>query len=257
MTLLITTSWDDGHPSDLRLAELLERYQIKATFYVPQRSQRELLDTHDLQQLAKRFELGAHGLDHLPLTAQSDEQAERQISGSRDWIEQLTGTRCTVFCPPLGKFCRRHRTMIAKAGFLGFRTVELGASRTVELGASTKGAAVNQLIELPTTLQAYPHSRRTLVANALRRGRLRRALTAAIQPPPTTWSELAAASFNRDMQSSPVHFYHLWGHSWELDECDLWDSLEQVLQRCQVAVQQGRARCVTNGELVRHLGGNG
>jgi len=31
----ITTSWDDGHPMDLRVAALLAKYGIAGTFYVP------------------------------------------------------------------------------------------------------------------------------------------------------------------------------------------------------------------------------
>ena len=31
----ITTSWDDGHPLDLRVAELLAKYGLQGTFYVP------------------------------------------------------------------------------------------------------------------------------------------------------------------------------------------------------------------------------
>jgi SAM-dependent methyltransferase len=31
----ITTSWDDGHPTDLRVAALLAKYGIAGTFYVP------------------------------------------------------------------------------------------------------------------------------------------------------------------------------------------------------------------------------
>lgn len=31
----ITTSWDDGHPLDLRVAELLSEYHLQGTFYVP------------------------------------------------------------------------------------------------------------------------------------------------------------------------------------------------------------------------------
>jgi hypothetical protein len=35
----ITTSWDDGHPSDLRVAELLIKHGLRGTFYVPMTAQ--------------------------------------------------------------------------------------------------------------------------------------------------------------------------------------------------------------------------
>ena len=35
----ITTSWDDGHPLDFRIAELLSEYRLRGTFYVPMESE--------------------------------------------------------------------------------------------------------------------------------------------------------------------------------------------------------------------------
>jgi peptidoglycan/xylan/chitin deacetylase (PgdA/CDA1 family) len=32
---VVTTSWDDGHPLDLKLAELLKKYDVPATLYMP------------------------------------------------------------------------------------------------------------------------------------------------------------------------------------------------------------------------------
>ena len=32
---IVTTSWDDGHPLDVRLAELLSSYGVPGTFYLP------------------------------------------------------------------------------------------------------------------------------------------------------------------------------------------------------------------------------
>src|SRR5688500_11915407 len=34
---IVTTSWDDGHPLDIRLAEMLARHGVAGTFYVPLR----------------------------------------------------------------------------------------------------------------------------------------------------------------------------------------------------------------------------
>ena len=51
MDILITTSWDDGHPLDLRLAELLHKYDVPATFYIPVS---EKCPTCDKSMLLKR-----------------------------------------------------------------------------------------------------------------------------------------------------------------------------------------------------------
>ena len=36
--LVVTTSWDDGYPADLRVAELLAKHGVAGTFYVPNRN---------------------------------------------------------------------------------------------------------------------------------------------------------------------------------------------------------------------------
>ena len=41
--------------------------------------------------------------------------------------------------------------------------------------------------------------------------------------------------------------FHLWGHSWELDQADLWDGLEDVLK--MMGDVRGQAPCLTNGRL--------
>ena len=33
--IIVTTSWDDGHPLDFKIASLLEEYNLKGTFYIP------------------------------------------------------------------------------------------------------------------------------------------------------------------------------------------------------------------------------
>ena len=35
LTRIVTTSWDDGDPSDLRVAELLAARKLPGTFYIP------------------------------------------------------------------------------------------------------------------------------------------------------------------------------------------------------------------------------
>lgn len=56
--LLFTTSWDDGHPLDLRLAELLVTYGFRGTFYVPCRNWQgePVLSGRELRDLGRGFE---------------------------------------------------------------------------------------------------------------------------------------------------------------------------------------------------------
>ena len=63
---VVTTSWDDGHPLDLRVAELLCSYGVKGTFYVPiaytkvPRMSRE--EIRELRRMG--MEIGSHTRTH-------------------------------------------------------------------------------------------------------------------------------------------------------------------------------------------------
>src|SRR5579872_2823021 len=58
----ITTSWDDGHPLDLRVADLLARYGIAGTFYVPATTAMGTMSAAQFRELIPNFEIGAHTL---------------------------------------------------------------------------------------------------------------------------------------------------------------------------------------------------
>jgi peptidoglycan/xylan/chitin deacetylase (PgdA/CDA1 family) len=120
-----TTSWDDGHPLDLRTAELLARYGLTGTFYVPMESEKETMAPTTIRQISSLFEVGAHTLYHVDLSTVSDRRAREEIMGSKAWIEDITGKRCAMFCFPKGHFRRRHLQFVKEAGYTGARTVEL------------------------------------------------------------------------------------------------------------------------------------
>jgi len=63
----------------------------------------------------------------------------------------------------------------------------------------------------------------------------------------------------RDVEPEIVHagpaqtggFWHIWGHSQEIERYGMWDELTHVLATAAQYVHVGQARCVTNTELVR------
>lgn len=235
----ITTSWDDGHPLDLRLAEMLAEHELPGTFYIPPKSQRPTMHTAQVRQLSQHFEIGAHTLDHAMLTELPSSEARRQIVQSKAWVEDVTGKPCRIFCPPVGRFGAEHLTMIAEAGFAAIRTVEL-----LSLDAPRRQ---DGLFILPTTLQAHPHARQAYMRNALKRksiGNLWRCLRHSACP---DWPRLAASLMEDAIRTGGV--FHLWGHSWEIDENAQWDNLEQVLRMLGNCVRQHRAQAAINSAL--------
>src|SRR5262249_26496051 len=58
----ITTSWDDGHPLDLRVADLLARHGLRGTFYVPRTAENPTMTARQVRELSGTFEVGGHTL---------------------------------------------------------------------------------------------------------------------------------------------------------------------------------------------------
>lgn len=233
----ITTSWDDGHPLDLRVADLLARNGLRGTFYVPRSAPGGTMTRAQLRALAGTFEVGAHTLGHVALTTVDDARARAEITGSRAWVEDVTGMPCTVFCPPMGRFTRSHLPMMRDAGFAGFRTVELLST--------ARPRPAGGLLELGTTIQAHPHRADNYIRNAIRRRAPANLVRWVVHAAGRAWPERAESLLRHVLRAGGV--FHLWGHSWEVEQTGQWAALERVLAR--LGTHTKNARPVTNGEL--------
>jgi len=250
-TAVITTSWDDGHLADLRLADLLERYRIPATFYIPQYDRladQPVLKPAQLRTLADRgFEIGAHTINHAVLTTVTDEIARQEIAESRRYIADATGRDCTMFCAPQGKFTPAHVQMIRDAGLAGLRTVEMWSTDWPRPRQAANSANRFDFAEMPTTLQAHPQTAASIARNLLKR----RAVSNAWlylkhgRAAGTDWPTQATALLKHVLEHGGV--FHLWGHSWELEAYDQWAKLEAVLAQLRDAAD--RVTLATNGEI--------
>jgi peptidoglycan/xylan/chitin deacetylase (PgdA/CDA1 family) len=214
MTRYITTSWDDGHPSDQRLADLLQKYDLKGTFYIPQINpgHRVMRET-EIVDLSARFEIGAHTLRHLNLKRLPAHQAAEEIKGSFLWLRNLLSKDPVSFCPPFGKYSERSLALIYAAGFRIVRTTELLSPR------SSAGV-------LPTTVQMYEHRPFTYFKHLLKRRQWRNF---------DLWGRAGFAADNERLVRHYLEYIyehggclHLWGHSWELDSHDYWPKLERI-----------------------------
>jgi len=234
----ITTSWDDGHPLDLRLADLLERYGLHGTFYIPRHCQTPTMSEAQVRQLSQRFEIGAHTLDHVFLDQADDAAAGRQIPGSKAWVEEVTGKACSMFCPPGGKFGGRELELVRAAGFSGMRTVELLSIEPPK--------EVNHVRVMPTTLQAHPHSFAAYAKNGLKRRAIGNLWLYLRHGRALHWPTLAGRLLHATLHRGGV--FHLWGHSWEIEQTGQWAQLEEVFKMMHEVATQ--AFCVTNGEVV-------
>jgi len=228
---IVTTSWDDGHRLDAKLAELLDRYQLAATFYIAPEN-REIapnlrLSKEQVRKLAQRFEIGAHTMTHPRLSHISDDAARQEIVESKKTLEDWTGQKITSFCYPGGDYTMIHETMVRDAGFSLARTVQRFAT---EVGKDP--------FALPTTVDAYRHwSDAAPIFKEAGVGRFFDHYA--------NWDKLAIAMFDNVSANGGV--FHLWGHSSEIEKNGDWNRLERVFKHMS---KHPGVQYVTNKELV-------
>ncbi len=222
MLLKFTTSWDDGHLLDLRVAGLLAHYGFKGTFYVCRDGQAGgALNPKQIKMLAEHHEIGAHTLTHPSLPKCDDAALKEEIGGSKEWLEDILGKPVTMFAYPYGHYGDRVVAAVKKAGFLGARTTE-------DLQWHDKDP-----FRLSTTVQVHPFpfrpiaNRRFIQPFSTHRPRLKELGV-------TLWQSrklrTMAEAVLRYAETHGKTWFHLWGHSWSLERYGLWKDFEAILK---------------------------
>ena len=217
---IVTTSWDDGHPLDQRVADILGSYGVRGTFYVPiQYAEMPRMTDAQLRQLAGTgMEIGSHTVTHARLSRFGRERILYELRESKRILEHVLGVAVPAFCYPEGKFSRVARACAVEAGYqLARTTMAFHPETTIDP------------FQMPVFFQFFPHTRSVHVRHAVKEGNLSGLLN---------WHRLWGRENNLDFltQIALDHIVchggilHIWGHSWELEEYHLWDSFTRVIK---------------------------
>ena len=227
---VLTTSWDDGHRCDVRLAQMLKEHGLKATFYVAPENQefakQDLLSLPEIRDLSQDFEIGAHSMTHRRLPTISEQEAAMEIAESKAVLEQVIGKEISVFCYPGGAYTKLHVQLVKDAGYRYARTVDRYTF------------TVDDPYVAGTSLHLYNH----------RFDLWQTARFVRFQPIKVVrcleWDALAKAMFDQVIKEGGI--YHIWGHSWEIDKHDNWERLENLFRYISA---NPKVSYVANGEL--------
>ena len=232
----VSVSVDDGYPEDFRAAELLQKYGLQGTFYIPARNpEHAVMADSQIRELSQRFEIGAHTYNHIALNALSEEKAYAEILDGKKWLEDILGEPVVSFCYPKGKFNRQTPGLVKRAGFLGGRTC-LFNLHTFPRNPFLWGLSTH----------AGDHSRLIQVRHALLEGNLegcRNFFT--VYKAATDWQTHFFKGLNYVAEHGGIA--HLYFHSWEISDFQQWNELESALR----TIEQHKFTPVTNGELFR------
>jgi peptidoglycan/xylan/chitin deacetylase (PgdA/CDA1 family) len=225
--LIVTTSWDDGSKFDLKTADLLRKYGLTGTFYVPRFYLDNPLTEKEVIALDKHFEIGSHTLNHAELTNIPLSEVKKEIQGSKDYLEDLLGHNISMLCYPKGLYNSAIINIVKDCKYVAARTTNPG---TITLSGDP--------YEWPITLDASNGSPRLSFFIWLRNRIAVRSLF--------DWEIRAKQLFDRALNTGGI--YHLWGHSAGYERRNEWSKLERVFAHIS---KHKNVKYSTNGEIFR------
>jgi len=243
--MIVTTSWDDGSLADLKMLHLLNKYNLKATFYISQNSP---LHENQIKKIAETQEIGAHTLNHVNLKQISLNQAQTEIIGSKQWLEKITSQSIKMFCYPKGQYNSKILALIKKTEFDGARTIKPNQTR------------IKNKYEMPTTCYVFPPKKRKRgggLPAKIHRFLIQlkdfylydviSLLKTGIFFGHKNWAKVAKKYFDLTLKSSGV--YHLWGHTAEIEKHNLWPQIEDVFKHIS---NNKNIKYLTNSETIKN-----
>lgn len=236
--MIFLSSWDDGHPKDLRIAALLHERGLLGTFYVPLSNSegRSVMDARHIRSLAHDgFEVASHTRDHVYLNRVAPSQWSAQIQAGKDGLEQIIGRAVTGFCYPGGQRPWGIERILQSSGISHARTVE-----NLRMDLRFDRYAV------PTTLQFYPHRRSTLLRNIVKTPTSVVDKISLIGLIPKGDNAMACIPAIASACARANGVFHLWGHSWEIDAMGAWSHLAETLDYIAAL----KPTCMTVDEFV-------
>lgn len=221
--VIVTTSWDDGAFTDLRIAELLKSAAVSGTFYVPlANTKRPVIGGVDIRCLhGAGFEIGAHGASHRDLPGLPPPVLTQEVEGSKRCLEDILGAPVWMFCYPRGRHDTNVRRAVRLAGYAGART-----TRMLQLAGNA------DVFAMPTTIQAFPHPVRAYIKNLAKARNIFGLYDYLVNfRRSEDWVQLGRRLFDFALEHGGI--WHLYGHSWEIEEFDLWNGLTNLLEYVQ------------------------
>ncbi len=199
----LVSSWDDGNKYDIGLAMMLKEHNIPAIFYIPNNHPKfhkeDLLSDGQIKDLKKMgFEIGGHTYRHPDdLKLLSEKDCRDEIFKNKEYLENLLGEKITKFCYPRGRYNDETIKILKEAGYEEART-------TMVLNTDKP---INPF-RTYTSIHVYPNRQEY---NGV------------------PWYEVARELYKEAKRKDG--YFHIFGHSWEIENFGLWEELDDFLTK--------------------------
>lgn len=202
--MIVQVSFDDGASTDLKIADLMMKYDVKPVFYWPSMlgkhknmgKAKSWLSLNECKELSKNFEIGSHSMTHQFLNKLDISTMSNEITGSRKFWQDQTGQAIESFAYPKNSLSNLTKVLIKGAGYKKART-----STTGLLTPGDDAFAINCTLQIAINRLEYKNK---------------------------SW-----VLFSQEMMSKITEnsVFHLFGNSWEVEEYNEWDRLEDLLKQ--------------------------
>lgn len=220
----LTFSYDDGVVQDRRLLEILAKHDLHGTFnlngglFPAEEGKRGRMSRASVAALynAPGVEVAMHGYTHTHLEVQDTPRVLYEIMADKQSLEDLFGHPISGFAYPFGTYADHVVTALRTAGVRYARTVT----------STGRFDMPQDWLRMPATCH---HNDPRLFELADR--------------------FLALADNEARRDRVPLSLFYLWGHSYEFDDNDNWQVIEQF-----AAKMSGQADIwyATNGEICNY-----
>lgn len=222
----VTFSYDDGVMQDKRLIKLFDKYNLKGTFnlnseklgtvyraeYEGKKIVRYMVEPGEVREVYRNHEVAVHTLTHPKLTECDAKEIVRQVEQDRQNLSKLVGYDVIGMAYPGGGINNDERV------------ADIIKRRTKIQYARTTTSTLQ--FDLQSDLYRFNPS----VHHSMNFDELCKIGRKFVELQPT----------------SPQIFY-IWGHSYEFDEQDTWDKMEQF---CQLIANRDDIFYGTNREVL-------
>ncbi len=214
----VSFSWDDGAPEDKKMATLFEKYEVPCKLFVPTKNRegRDTLSSEDIKSISSELiSFGGHTYNHVYLTELPLEIAKEEVLSNVKYLEDILNRKIEHFCFPGGKY-NFVLLQELKDRFSTLRT------------ADTMCSSFCGKLRKPT-FHFYPRGNKSLFGNSIRnQDKIFFPLFKSIYE--KDYFDKMKKIISKVDDSKFDYKIHIWGHSWEVEELQLWNKLEDLLQ---------------------------
>ena len=142
----ITFSFDDGHTTDRKLMEILNRYNLKATLNLNSGTMVRYcgwrykykdyfkIEPEEAKELYKGHEIASHGLCHANLQSLNDANLDMEIKKVMEFLEEMFEQKIEGFVYACGRYDERVLQKLKECGIKYARKVQTTQSYAIPRG---------------------------------------------------------------------------------------------------------------------------